>query len=114
MNLKLRLKNKVTLAAIAATTVAFFYQLAGILGFVPPISQEAVMQALGALINLLAILGVLVDPTTAGVKDSTRAMQYDGPSRVTIPDAAFPAGGEDVDVVDDMEHEADDPEDPEV
>lgn len=79
MNFKLRLKNKPTLIAIVAATVAFLYQVAGILGIAPPISQEALMQALGALINLLAILGILVDPTTAGVKDSARAMDYDQP-----------------------------------
>ena len=79
MNLKLRLKNKATLAAVVAAAVAFLYQLAGILGIVPPISQEALMQALGALINLLAILGILVDPTTAGVKDSQQALEYDRP-----------------------------------
>lgn len=79
MNIILRLKNKTTLIAIVAATVAFLYQLAGILGIVPPISQEALMQGLGAIINLLAILGILVDPTTAGVKDSARAMEYDQP-----------------------------------
>jgi len=113
MNLKLRLKNKTTLIAIVAATVAFLYQLAGILGIVPPISQEALMQGLGAIINLLAILGILVDPTTAGVKDSARAMSYEEPSRVTIPDGDFPAGGE-YQFIGEEEHEANDPEDPEV
>ena len=113
MNIKLRLKNKTTLIAIVAATVAFLYQLAGILGIVPPISQEALMQGLGAIINLLAILGILVDPTTAGVKDSVRAMSYEEPSRVTIPDGAFPAGGE-YQYLGEEGHEANDPEDPEV
>lgn len=113
MNIKLRLKNKTTLIAIVAATVAFLYQLAGILGIVPPISQEALMQGLGAIINLLAILGILVDPTTAGVKDSARAMSYEEPSRVTIPDGAFPAGGE-YQYLGEEGHEANDPEDPEV
>ena len=113
MNIKLRLKNKTTLIAIVAATVAFLYQLAGILGIVPPISQEALMQGLGAIINLLAILGILVDPTTAGVKDSARAMSYEEPSRVTIPDGTFPAGGE-YQYLGEEEHEANDPEDPEV
>lgn len=113
MNIKLRLKNKTTLIAIVAATVAFLYQLAGILGIVPPISQEALMQGLGAIINLLAILGILVDPTTAGVKDSARAMSYEEPSRVTIPDGAFPAGGE-YQYIGEEGHEANDPENPEV
>ena len=113
MNIKLRLKNKTTLIAIVAATVAFLYQIAGILGIVPPISQEALMQGLGAIINLLAILGILVDPTTTGVKDSARAMSYEEPSRVTIPDGAFPAGGE-YQYIGEEGHEANDPEDPEV
>ena len=107
MNLKLRLKNKTTLIAIVAATVAFLYQIAGILGIVPPISQEALMQGLGALINLLAILGILVDPTTAGVKDSARAMTYEEPTRVTVPDEGFKAGGEYLTA---EEHEAKEPE----
>ena len=113
MNIKLRLKNKTTLIAIVATTVAFFYQLAGILGIVPPISQEALMQSLGAIINLLAILGIIVDPTTAGVKDSARAMTYEEPSRVTIPDGAFPVGGE-YQFIDEAGQEQNEPADPEV
>lgn len=113
MNIKLRLKNKTTLIAIVATTVAFLYQIAGILGIVPPISQEALMQGLGAIINLLAILGILVDPTTAGVKDSVRARGYYAPSQVTLPDADFPAGGE-YQFISDVGHERNDPEDPEV
>lgn len=79
MNLKLRLKNKATLVALAAVTVAFLFQIAGILGIAVPISQDEVIQAIGLLINLLVALGVLVDPTTAGVGDSARAMDYDRP-----------------------------------
>lgn len=79
MNLKLRLKNKATLVALAAVTVAFLFQIAGILGVTVPISQDEAIQAIGLLINLLVALGVLVDPTTAGVSDSARAMDYDRP-----------------------------------
>ena len=113
MNLKLRLKNKTTLIAIVAAAVAFLYQVAGILGITLPISQDAIVQALGLLVNLLVGLGVLVDPTTSGVKDSTRALSYEEPSRVTVPDGAFPAGGE-YQFLGEEEHELGDPEDPEV
>lgn len=113
MNLKLRIKNKTTLLAIVTATVAFVYQILGILGIVPAISKEAVIQGLGAIINLLAILGILVDPTTAGVKDSARAMTYEEPGRVTIPDGAFPAGGE-YQFIGEEEHELNDPDDSEV
>lgn len=113
MNLKLRLKNKATLVALAAVTVAFLFQIAGIVGITMPISQDEAIQVIGLLINLLVALGVLVDPTTAGVGDSTRALQYHEPSRATAPDAAFPAGGE-YQFGGEVEHEKNDPEDPEV
>ena len=111
MNLKLRLKNKATLLAIVLAAVAFVYQVLGLCGVAVPITEDQAIQIAGIIINLLVGLGILVDPTTAGVGDSTRAMGYEEPSKVTIPDAAFPAGGEHLT---DLEHETDDPEDPEV
>lgn len=114
MNLKLRLKNKPVLIAIVSATVAFVYQILGIAGVVPPITQEEVIQVFGIVINLLVGLGILIDPTTAGVKDSTRAMSYSEPSRVTIPDEDFPVGGENKTVIGEGLHEQNDPEDPEV
>lgn len=42
-------------------------------------------QQMAAIVNavfgLLAVLGVVTDPTTAGVKDSDRAMTYTAPSK---------------------------------
>lgn len=112
MNFKLRLKNKPTLLALILAAVAFVYQIAGLLGVAIPITEDQVIQTVGIIINLLVGLGILVDPTTAGVKDSTRAMAYEEPSRVTVPDEAFPAGGEGPHM-DEEGHELDDPDDPE-
>lgn len=79
MNWKLRLQNKATLAALIATVVAFVYQILGIFGVVPAISQDMIISGFGILLNLLVALGVLIDPTTAGIKDSERAMEYTEP-----------------------------------
>lgn len=79
MNLKLRLKNKATLLALILAAVSFVYQVCGIIGIVPPVSEDSITQAIGAILNILVGLGVLVDPTTAGVTDSTQAMAYDTP-----------------------------------
>lgn len=80
INWQLRLKNKATLTALIASVLAFAYQVCGIFGAVPPISQEQATQALGIVVNLLVALGVLVDPTTAGVGDSAKALAYAAPS----------------------------------
>lgn len=80
MNMKLRLTNKTTLVALIAAFVAFVYQILGIIGVVAPVSQDTVMQLVGVVINLLVALGVLVDPTTAGIGDSAQAMTYEAPN----------------------------------
>ena len=110
MNWKLRFKNKATLIAIVAAAVAFVYQILGILHIVPPITEEQVMQVLGIIINILVGLGILVDPTTAGISDSARAMTYSEPGIHTIPDDGFLVGGEG-DYVFAEDHEVDDPDD---
>lgn len=79
MNLKLRLKNKATLLALILAAVSFVYQVCGIVGIVPPVSEDSITQAIGAILNILVGLGVLVDPTTSGVTDSTQALAYDAP-----------------------------------
>lgn len=79
INWKLRFKNKATLIAIIGATVAFIYQILGLVGVVPPISEAEVNQVIGLVINMLVALGILTDPTTAGISDSDRALCYDEP-----------------------------------
>lgn len=79
INWKLRLKNKPTLIALIALVVGFVYQLCGLFDIVPAISQDEIVQGLGIVINLLVALGVVVDPTTAGVRDSQAAQTYQVP-----------------------------------
>lgn len=79
INWKLRLKNKTTLLTLLLTVVAFIYQILGIFEIVPPISQDTVVQIITLVINMLAMLGIVVDPTTKGISDSLQAMQYERP-----------------------------------
>lgn len=79
INWKLRLQNKATLAALIATVVAFVYQILGIFGVVPTISQDVIINGAGIVLNLLVGIGVVIDPTTSGVKDSEQAMTYEEP-----------------------------------
>lgn len=79
INWKLRLKNKATLLTLSVTVIAFVYQVLGLFGIVPAISEETVTQLITMLINILAMLGIIVDPTTAGIGDSERALGYEIP-----------------------------------
>lgn len=79
INWKLRLKNKTTLLSLLGCIAAFIYQFLGILGLTAPISEDQVTQIIGLLVNVLAGLGVLVDPTTQGTCDSKDALCYKEP-----------------------------------
>lgn len=81
INWKLRFQNKVSLTAIVLAVIALVYQVLGICGIVPAVSQDTIVQLAGAVINLLVLLGIVVDPTTHGVTDSERAMSYDKPHK---------------------------------
>lgn len=79
MNILVRLKNPVFLLTFLATVVAFIYQVLGMFGVVPKVSEDQLIQLVSLVINVLTALGVLVDPTTKGVGDSDRAMDYTEP-----------------------------------
>ena len=79
INWKLRFQNKTTLTAIILALVALVYQVLGLFGVVPKISQDELTTVIGMVINLLCLLGIVVDPTTNGVSDSARALTYDEP-----------------------------------
>lgn len=87
INWKLRFKNKATLLTLILAIVAFIYQILGIVGVTVPISQDQVTQIIGLVINVLVGLGIVVDPTTAGVGDSNSALTY------TEPNGASTNGG---------------------
>ena len=79
INLKVRLQNKTWLLAMLAAIVAFVYQVLGLCGFVPAVSQDQITQLVGIAINILVALGIVVDPTSSGVTDSKQALGYDKP-----------------------------------
>lgn len=79
INWKLRLKNKVTLTAIVLGVVGIAYKILAMLGIVPAISENEVVEVVLLVIELLVLVGVVVDPTTAGVGDSQLAMSFDKP-----------------------------------
>ena len=77
LNWKLRLKNKTTLIALIAALAALIYQVLGACGIAPGISEDTVLEIAGLAVNALCLLGIIVDPTTQGVADSDRALEYD-------------------------------------
>ncbi len=79
INWKLRLKNKTTLISMIGVVVAFVYQVLGMFDVVPSISENTALSVVGLLVNALVGIGVVVDPTTKGLADSTGALEYKQP-----------------------------------
>nr|DAU16579.1 MAG TPA: holin [Caudoviricetes sp.] len=79
INWKLRLQNKTTLTTLILAIIAFVYQVLGIFGVVPGVDQNTMVNTCGLIINLLVAVGIVVDPTTAGISDSTKALEYTEP-----------------------------------
>ena len=81
INWKLRYQNKTVLCAIVAQVVAVVYMAMGLFGIVPAVTENTLVTFGGMVVELLVLLGVVTDPTTAGVSDSRQAMSYESPKR---------------------------------
>jgi phi LC3 family holin len=80
INWKVRFKQPVFVTTFLALVITFVYNLLGMFEVVPPVSQDMAMSVILAVVQVLTALGILVDPTTKGVKDSERAMGYNEPN----------------------------------
>ncbi len=80
INLKVRFKNPVFWLMVIPALVTFVYTVLGAVGVVPAVSEDMIVNIITALISALTTIGVLVDPTTKGVGDSERALNYTEPS----------------------------------
>lgn len=76
INWKARFKNKAFVVTFVTLAVTFIYQVLALFGVCPSISEDTIVNVITLGVNLLATMGVLVDPTTNGFSDSDRAMTY--------------------------------------
>ena len=79
INWKVRFKNKVWLGSFLSLVVGFIYSLLALFDVFPAVTQNLVVQLLNQVLTFLGLIGVIVDPTTAGLEDSDRAMGYEEP-----------------------------------
>ena len=79
LNWKVRFKNKIWLGSFLSLIVSFIYSLLSLFDIFPDVTRSTVMELLNQLLTFLGLIGVLVDPTTAGLSDSVRAMGYEQP-----------------------------------
>lgn len=78
INWKLRLQNKVTLLAILGDIVAIVFSVISLVQ-TKDFTYESIMHIISLVVEVLVLLGIVVDPTTKGLKDSSQAMTYEVP-----------------------------------
>ena len=76
INWKARFKNKTFILTFCTLIVAFVYQMLSLFGVVPGVSEYTITNIITIVVNFLATVGVIVDPTTTGMSDSDRALTY--------------------------------------
>lgn len=83
INWKVRIRNKAFWAALIPAVFLLIQNVASAFGYRMDLTEmgEQFMAAVNQLFAVLTIVGVVNDPTTAGLEDSKQAMGYDVPKR---------------------------------
>lgn len=78
INWQVRLKNKQFWLSIIPAVLLLIQVVAGVFGFELNLGElgDKLLAVVNAIFGVLTILGVVVDPTTKGINDSTQAMSY--------------------------------------
>lgn len=79
INWKVRFKNKVWLASFISLIIGFIYNVLRAFDIYPSVTETLVMEVVGQVLTFLGMFGVIADPTTEGLYDSQRALQYETP-----------------------------------
>lgn len=78
-----RIKNKNFWLTIIPAVLLLVQVVAAVFGFTIDLGDlgNKLLEVVNALFAVLAILGIITDPTTTGIKDSAQAMTYTEPKK---------------------------------
>lgn len=81
INWLVRIKNKAFWLAAIPAALLLVQAVAGLFGFALDLGEvgDKLLAVVNAAFAVLAVLGVVADPTTEGVGDSVRALGYQEP-----------------------------------
>ena len=81
INWKVRIKSKAFWLALIPATLLLIQTVGAVFGWQPDfgVLQGQLLDIVNAVFMLLTILGIVVDPTTAGWSDSNLALTYAEP-----------------------------------
>ena len=83
INWKVRIKNKNFWLALIPAVLLLVQVIAAVFGYTIDMGEmgDKLLAVVNAVFAVLAILGIVTDPTTEGVSDSVQAMTYDEPKK---------------------------------
>ena len=81
INWKVRLKNGTFWVGLISLFITFIYALLEMFGIVPDLSENQIMNVVVIILQILAFIGVISDPTTKGICDSKQALTYEEPKK---------------------------------
>ena len=83
INWKVRIKNKLFWLALIPAILLMVQSGAAVLGYTMDFGDlsDKLVAVVNAAFSVLAILGVVADPTTEGLNDSRLALTYEVPKR---------------------------------
>lgn len=83
INWKIRLKNKAFWLSLIPAILLLIQVVAAPFGLVLDFGElgNQLLAIVNAIFAILAILGIVTDPTTAGVGDSAQALTYQEPKK---------------------------------
>lgn len=81
INWTVRIKNKLFWVTIIPMVLLLAQQVCALFGISFDISglSESLVSIVGTVFGILALIGIIADPTTKGVSDSIQAMTYKTP-----------------------------------
>ena len=81
INWRVRIKNKTFWVAVIPAVLLLIQSFAEVFGYIIDLGdlENRLLEVVNAAFVLLSVLGIVIDPTTAGVNDSNLAMTYEVP-----------------------------------
>ena len=83
INWIVRIKNKTFWITLIPAVLLLIQVVAAVFGFTVDLGDlgNKLLEVINALFSVLVILGIVTDPTTAGVTDSENALTYTEPKK---------------------------------
>ena len=83
INWTVRIKNKNFWLTLIPAVLLLVQVVAGVFGYTLELGElgDKLLAVVNALFAVLTILGIVTDPTTAGVSDSQQALTYNEPKK---------------------------------